>query len=80
MSFSVSEEILADVEHPIQYFEHNKDTFGDFATRVDETEAKLKTFIEYACFVEGSLCEQRNQLPEKDASSGEYRELVVGLE
>lgn len=50
----------------VQELEHKKDVLGDLATRVDETEANLKSSEDQAYFLEDRLSEQMNKFAEKD--------------
>lgn len=74
------QEKLADAERHIQELEYNKNTLDDLATKVEEAEAKRKSFEEKVQFLEDRFSEQSNQFIEKDASLGGYPERVVVVE
>lgn len=79
-SFALSKERLADAEHIIQEFKHNRDTLDDLTDMVDETETSLKGSEEQVIFLEDIVSELSIRLVEKDAVSNSYREPVSILE
>lgn len=78
-SFAASEERLADTGRRIQAFEYSRDILDDLTTRVDETEAKLKSTEEKVHFLGDKVSEQSNQLVDKEDGLSGYQERVFIL-